>query len=108
MLRNLSISKSDSNEKDLVPIEVEESSATDLEARSEDGPIVDAVFGLQDENGPAYRSLGWIGAAVLMTKSQIGLGVLTIPSTLTVVGVIPGMIIIFGRTCSLSRVSIAY
>ena len=36
----------------------------------------DAVWGEIGEGGPDYRSLGWIRAAVLETKTQIGLGVL--------------------------------
>ncbi|KAJ5433661.1 uncharacterized protein N7458_012817 [Penicillium daleae] len=70
----------------------------------------DAVFGDMGEGGPNYRNvriehnivtttsdlfkLGWIGTAVLMTKTQIGLGVLGIPSVLNTVGLIPGIILL--------------
>ncbi|POS68883.1 transmembrane amino acid transporter [Diaporthe helianthi] len=52
----------------------------------------DAVFGEISEDGPNYRSLGWIGAAGLMTKSSIGLGVLSIPTVFDTLGMIPGII----------------
>ena len=42
----------------------------------ESKPVQDAVWGDVGEDGPNYRSLGWIRAAVLETKTQIGLGVL--------------------------------
>ncbi|CAK3789419.1 amino acid transporter [Lecanosticta acicola] len=52
----------------------------------------DAVFGAIVEGGPNYRALGWIGTAVLMMKTQIGLGVLSIPVVFTSLGLIPGII----------------
>ncbi|RMZ77874.1 hypothetical protein DV738_g4192, partial [Chaetothyriales sp. CBS 135597] len=54
--------------------------------------VVDDVFGEIVEGGPNYRSVGWIGTAVLMMKTQIGLGVLAIPSVFDVLGMIPGII----------------
>ncbi|KAJ5639070.1 amino acid transporter [Penicillium longicatenatum] len=54
----------------------------------------DAVFGEITEEGPNYRSLGWIGTAALMMKSQIGLGVLSIPGALDTLGIVPGAIIL--------------
>ncbi len=41
--------------------------------------VVDAVWGVQDESGPNYKGLGWIRTAVILTKLQLGLGVLSIP-----------------------------
>jgi amino acid permease len=38
------------------------------------------------------RQVGWIAASVLMLKSQIGIGVLSIPSAFDVLGMIPGVI----------------
>ncbi|GAD95441.1 amino acid transporter, putative [Paecilomyces variotii No. 5] len=52
----------------------------------------DAVFGEVTEDGPNYRNLGWLGTSVLMMKTQIGLGVLSIPSTFDTLGIIPGSI----------------
>ncbi|RMZ82780.1 hypothetical protein DV738_g1499, partial [Chaetothyriales sp. CBS 135597] len=54
--------------------------------------VVDDVFGEIVEGGPNYRSVGWMGTSVLMMKTQIGLGVLAIPSVLDTLGMIPGII----------------
>ncbi|ORY82877.1 transmembrane amino acid transporter protein-domain-containing protein, partial [Leucosporidium creatinivorum] len=57
--------------------------------------VQDAVFGdVNDGSGPNYRSLGWIRASVLLVKTQIGLGVLGMPTVLTSVGLVPGIILI--------------
>ncbi|GAA5856123.1 hypothetical protein JCM9279_004919 [Rhodotorula babjevae] len=56
---------------------------------------VDGVFGERAGEGAVdYRSLGWIGATVLLAKTQIGLGVLSIPSVFETLGIIPGVIIL--------------
>ncbi|KAL4910381.1 hypothetical protein BDW74DRAFT_165438 [Aspergillus multicolor] len=52
----------------------------------------DDVFGEISEDGPNYRDVGWLGTVALMMKTQIGLGVLSIPSAFDVLGLIPGMI----------------
>ncbi|PLN76825.1 transmembrane amino acid transporter protein-domain-containing protein [Aspergillus taichungensis] len=52
----------------------------------------DAVFGEMGEDGPNYRSVGWLGSAVLMMKSQIGIGVLSIPIAFDALGIVPGVI----------------
>ncbi|KAL6916383.1 hypothetical protein ACHAPO_007433 [Fusarium lateritium] len=52
----------------------------------------DAVFGTITEDGPNYRNVGWLGTSVLMMKSQIGLGVLSIPASFDALGLIPGII----------------
>ncbi|KAJ0106959.1 hypothetical protein J7T55_011054 [Diaporthe amygdali] len=52
----------------------------------------DAVFGEVSEDGPNYRSLGWMGTAALMMKTQIGLGVMSIPTVFDTLGIIPGII----------------
>lgn len=52
----------------------------------------DAVFGEITAAGPNYRNVGWLGTAVLMMKTQIGLGVLSIPVAFDALGIIPGMI----------------
>ncbi|KIL88141.1 hypothetical protein FAVG1_08219 [Fusarium avenaceum] len=54
--------------------------------------IDDAVFGEVSEGGPNYRNVGWIATVALMTKTQIGLGVLSIPQTFDALGLIPGII----------------
>ncbi|GAB7365634.1 hypothetical protein MBLNU230_g6698t1 [Neophaeotheca triangularis] len=52
----------------------------------------DAVFGLVQGGGPNYRNVGWIRTTVLMMKTQIGLGVLAIPSVFDTLGMAPGVI----------------
>ncbi|KAL2839538.1 transmembrane amino acid transporter protein-domain-containing protein [Aspergillus pseudodeflectus] len=52
----------------------------------------DDVFGEISEGGPNYRDVGWLGTVALMMKSQIGLGVLSIPSAFNTLGLIPGLI----------------
>lgn len=71
--------------------------------------VVDEVFGEIKEGGPNYRDVsalaqrmcshlltpgevGWAGTSVLMMKTQIGLGVLSIPLNFDVLGMIPGVI----------------
>ncbi|KAF5018926.1 hypothetical protein F66182_9091 [Fusarium sp. NRRL 66182] len=55
-------------------------------------PTRDAVFGEITEDGPNYRNVGWLGTSALMMKTQIGLGILSIPSAFHVLGMIPGLI----------------
>ncbi|KAF7556949.1 hypothetical protein G7Z17_g1077 [Cylindrodendrum hubeiense] len=52
----------------------------------------DAVFGTITEDGPNYRDVGWLGTVALMLKTQIGLGVLSIPAAFDALGIIPGLI----------------
>jgi hypothetical protein len=70
--------------------------------------VIDDVFGEIKEGGPNYRDVsippylyshklnaskvGWAGTSVLMMKTQIGLGVLSIPLNFDVLGMIPGVI----------------
>ncbi|GAA6042955.1 hypothetical protein JCM8097_000019 [Rhodosporidiobolus ruineniae] len=63
--------------------------------------VEDAVFGAVNdgEGGPNYRSLGWIRTSVLLVKTQIGLGVLGIPSILGTLGLVPGIILILAIAC---------
>lgn len=78
------------------------------------GSVHDAVFGDVTEGGPNYRDVsvviwqclrrilayslltaaqvGWMGTAFLMMKTQIGLGVLSIPLAFDTLGLIPGVI----------------
>ncbi|KAM0078569.1 hypothetical protein ACKRZS_009291 [Fusarium odoratissimum] len=52
----------------------------------------DEVFGDITEDGPNYRDVGWLGTSALMMKTQIGLGILSIPSAFHTLGLIPGLI----------------
>ncbi|KAF5007147.1 hypothetical protein FDECE_6500 [Fusarium decemcellulare] len=61
----------------------------------------DAVFGDITEEGPNYRNVGWIGTVGLMLKTQFGLGVLSIPSVLNTLGIIPGVICV----CAISAIT---
>ncbi|KAE8376618.1 transmembrane amino acid transporter protein-domain-containing protein [Aspergillus bertholletiae] len=54
--------------------------------------VSDDVFGEVTENGPNYRNVGWIGTIALMMKTQIGLGVLSIPTAFDTLGIVPGII----------------
>ncbi|KAE8367055.1 transmembrane amino acid transporter protein-domain-containing protein [Aspergillus caelatus] len=54
--------------------------------------VTDDVFGEVTENGPNYRNVGWIGTVALMMKSQIGLGVLSIPTAFDTLGIVPGIV----------------
>ncbi|WOO79628.1 N amino acid transport system protein [Vanrija pseudolonga] len=55
---------------------------------------VDAVFGALDESTQSYRSVTSFGAFALITKANIGLGVLSIPLVFHVIGIVPGVILI--------------
>ncbi|KAE8377137.1 transmembrane amino acid transporter protein-domain-containing protein [Aspergillus bertholletiae] len=54
----------------------------------------DAVFGEISEEGPNYRNVGFFGTVILMMKTQIGLGVLSIPTAFDTLGMIPGVIVL--------------
>lgn len=48
------------------------------------------------ESGPDFRGVTMIGAAVLIAKSQLGLGVLGLPLTMDALGFLPGLISLVG------------
>ncbi|KAJ5361545.1 hypothetical protein N7541_002389 [Penicillium brevicompactum] len=77
---------SEKHEKSLSPVPSHEGQV--LEAQH------DAVFGEITEEGPNYRNVGWLGTAVLMMKTQIGLGVLSIPVAFDSLGIVPGVIVL--------------
>lgn len=69
----------------------------------------DAVFGDITEDGPNYRNVcvysmsdfiacakiskvGWLGTTALMIKTQIGLGVLSMPVVFNTLGIVPGIL----------------
>ncbi|KEF62009.1 uncharacterized protein A1O9_03581 [Exophiala aquamarina CBS 119918] len=56
--------------------------------------VIDDIFGEIKEGGPNYRNVGWLGTAVLMIKTQIGLGVLSIPAVLDTLGMGPGLVVV--------------
>ncbi|GAA5979055.1 hypothetical protein JCM11641_004957 [Rhodosporidiobolus odoratus] len=57
---------------------------------------IDGVFGAQGggTNTVNYRTVGWVSTAILLAKSQIGLGVLSIPDVFHTLGLGPGVITI--------------
>ncbi|GAA5844696.1 hypothetical protein JCM9279_002885 [Rhodotorula babjevae] len=77
----------------------------DEEHQGED--LVDGVFGEQGKGTVDYRSVGWVSTSVLLMKSQIGLGVLAIPSVFHSLGMIPGIIclIVIGALTTCARPS---
>lgn len=56
------------------------------------------VFVVQEE-GPDFRGVSCLGAAILIAKAQFGLGVLGIPQTFLALGVVPGLICLIGLCC---------
>ncbi|GAA6022741.1 hypothetical protein JCM10207_008086 [Rhodosporidiobolus poonsookiae] len=64
--------------------------------RPEDQPVVhDAVFGNQGDGAVQYRSVGVFSTSILMSKVQLGLGILALPSSFHTLGLVPGLIIYF-------------
>jgi hypothetical protein len=53
------------------------------------------VFGREDEHDIKYKTLSWPIVAVLMITEIISNGMLSLPSSLAAVGVVPGVIVIF-------------
>ncbi|KAM5354735.1 hypothetical protein ACJ41O_001382 [Fusarium nematophilum] len=64
------------------------------ESHANDTIAHDAVFGDITEGGPNYRAVGWVGTVALMMKTQVGLGVLSIPTVFDSLGLIPGIIVL--------------
>ncbi|PYI29252.1 hypothetical protein BP00DRAFT_375820 [Aspergillus indologenus CBS 114.80] len=64
------------------------------EVEDENAIAHDAVFGVISEDGPNYRNVEWLGTSILMMKTQMGLGVLSIPSVFDTVGIVPGVILL--------------
>ncbi|OJD37901.1 amino acid transporter [Diplodia corticola] len=82
-----------SSEKNEYDAELALSSSIKKEEDDSNVPIQeDAVFGDITEKGPNYRNVGWLGTVALMMKTQVGLGVLSIPSVFDTLGLIPGVI----------------
>ncbi|GAA5854748.1 hypothetical protein JCM8547_004056 [Rhodosporidiobolus lusitaniae] len=79
--------------------EKEVENAHDVEVQlarvEEEDEVVDEVFG---EQGGAetvnYRTVGWISTAVIMIKSQIGIGVLSLPYAFHTLGLVPGILVL--------------
>ncbi|KAF2164280.1 hypothetical protein M409DRAFT_67845 [Zasmidium cellare ATCC 36951] len=63
---------------------------------NDEGVVIDPVFGKIPEDGPRYRDMGWLGASILMMKTQIGIGGLSVPQSFNTLGLIPGIIALTG------------
>lgn len=61
---------------------------------NKNGEVQDEVFGNVEEGGPNFRSVSWMGASVLMMKSEMGIGILSIPQAFGTLGLIPGIIVL--------------
>ncbi|CAG8031412.1 unnamed protein product [Penicillium olsonii] len=64
----------------------------DLKEKPSEAATQDVVFGEITEGGPNYRNVGFPGTVILMMKTQIGLGVLSIPTAFDSLGIVPGVI----------------
>lgn len=54
------------------------------------------VFGDETDKQVKYRTMKWWHAALVMIAETISLGILSLPSTLAAVGLVPGIILIVG------------
>ena len=76
------------------------STATTAEAHSGEVPNTDGyrddkdVFGDERGHGIHYRTLTWPLVAVLMITEIVTYGTLSLPQSLAVVGIVPGVILI--------------
>lgn len=67
----------------------------------ENGTIIeyeDNIF-VDNAEGPDFRGVSTFGAAVLIAKTQFGLGVLGLPHTFDVLGFVPGLISLIALCC---------
>lgn len=59
------------------------------------GPgLPDDVFGQEDDHDIKYKTLSWPIVAMLMITEIVSNGMLSLPSSLDAVGVVPGVIVI--------------
>jgi len=58
-------------------------------------PVYD-VFGKDEEHSIRYKTMSWVKCGVVMIAETIALGVLSLPSVLLTVGMVPGIILIIG------------
>lgn len=77
---------------DIQPVEQTYDTGSYDNDKNIDGPHVDAVFGAQGEGHTNYTSMSWQKACFVLLKSQVALGVLSMPTILLLVGGVPGTI----------------
>ncbi|KAM0246978.1 hypothetical protein ACHAP5_004427 [Fusarium lateritium] len=80
------------NKQEPTVLDLEPSRLSEVPVAGAPAVAHDAVFGDITEDGPNYRDVGWLGTSALMMKTQIGLGILSIPSAFHTLGIIPGII----------------
>lgn len=56
----------------------------------------DDPFGDDSNSETQYRTLSWWQAAIIMIAETISLGILSLPSVLATIGIVPGVILIVG------------
>lgn len=54
------------------------------------------VFGDEADKEVKYRTMKWWHAALVMIAETISLGILSLPSTLAAIGLVPGIVLIIG------------
>ncbi|KAL1412336.1 hypothetical protein Q8F55_000080 [Vanrija albida] len=70
-------------------------------------PERDGVFGDLDDQAKEYRALTAWGAFMIMTKANLGVGVLAIPGVFHSVGLVPGYVLIVGL-CAMMTFAVSY
>lgn len=85
---------SKSNSKEKVPLDNEKSHIDDLHS-GHNVPVVDNGFG-GGEGAKNFRNMSKWDTTFALLTNQVGLGVLSLPSVLKTMGIIPGLIAIIG------------
>ena len=83
----------------MIPEEKKAYSSPSLEPSSEVGQDhagyhAGDVFGSEDDHQIQYKTLSWPLVAVLMIAEIVSNGMLSLPSSLAVVGLVPGLVVI--------------
>lgn len=65
------------------------------EEQSLDRGLPGDVFGREDGHDIVYKTLTWPLVAGLMITEIVSTGLLTLPSSLAAVGIVPGIVVIF-------------
>ncbi|KAK4527581.1 hypothetical protein GAYE_SCF41G5504 [Galdieria yellowstonensis] len=83
--------------QDCDPLEDTKVSTKDVEALPEvnEDKVLD-VYGNDEEHSIRYKTMSWVKCGVVMIAETIALGVLSLPSVLLTVGMVPGIILIIG------------
>ncbi|GAA5865256.1 hypothetical protein JCM8547_008332 [Rhodosporidiobolus lusitaniae] len=63
-----------------------------MKMKDDDTHEADAVFGNQGDNTVQYRSVGVFSTAILMSKVQLGLGILALPAAFSMLGIVAALL----------------